>query len=142
MLERILHSRAMPKLIDGNTHALLDALTMSGFFMLAGVFWGRHNRAAATALVNGIAVMGVSMFTNYPGGQRKSGPISFEDHGKGDIMQAGMAAGMPTLLGFGSEAASIPFRMQGILESLVIGMTDWEAGRAAIEAEPPEDLAA
>lgn len=140
MMERILHSRALPKLIDGNTHALLDALTVSGFFMLAGLFWGRHNRAAATALVNGIAVMGVSMFTNYPGGQR--GPISFEDHGKADIMQAGMAAGMPNMLGFSSDAASIPFRMQAVVESLVIGMTDWEAGRAQYAAESPEDLAA
>jgi hypothetical protein len=140
MLERILHSRALPKLIDGNTHALLDALTVSGFFMLAGLLWGRHNRAAATALVNGIAVMGVSMFTDYPGGQR--GPISFEQHGKADIMQAGMAAGMPTLLGFGSDSASIPFRMQAIVESLVIGMTDWEAGRAAQIGQSPEDIAA
>jgi hypothetical protein len=136
MLDRILHSRALPKVIDGNTHALLDALTVSGFFMLAGLFWGTHKRAAATAVVNGLAVMGVSMFTDYPGGQR--GPISFEDHGKADIMQAGMAAGMPTLLGFGSGAAAIPFRMQAIVESLVIGMTDWEAAYAADAEEVPE----
>ena len=139
MLERILRSRALPKLIDGNTHALLDALTVSGFFMLAGLFWGRHNRAAATALINGVAVMGVSMFTDYPGGQR--GPISFETHGKVDIMQAGMAAGLPTLLGFGSEAAAAPFRMQAVVESFVIGMTDWEAGRVA-ESRDIENLAA
>jgi hypothetical protein len=139
MLERILRSRALPKLIDGNTHALLDALTVSGFFMLAGHFWGRHNRAAATALINGVAVMGVSMFTDYPGGQR--GPISFETHGKVDIMQAGMAAGLPTLLGFGSEAAAAPFRMQAVVESFVIGMTDWEAGRVA-ESSDIENLAA
>src|SRR3954462_9107898 len=110
MLDRILRSRVLPKLIDGNTHALLDALTVSGFFMLAGLFWGSHKRAATTALVNGVAVMGVSLFTDYPGGQR--GPISFEDHGKADIMQAGMSAAMPAMLGFGSEAAAIPFRMQ------------------------------
>jgi hypothetical protein len=76
------------------------------------------------------------MFTDYPGGQR--GPISFEDHGKADIMQAGMAAGMPTLLGFGSGAAAIPFRMQAIVESLVVGMTDWEAAYAADAEEVPE----
>jgi hypothetical protein len=136
MLDRILHSRALPKVIDGNTHALLDALTVSGFFMLAGLFWGTHKRAAATAVVNGLAVMGVSMFTDYPGGQR--GPISFEDHGKADIMQAGMAAGLPTLLGYGSEPSAIPFRMQAIVESLVIGMTDWEAAYAADAEEVPE----
>ena len=139
MLERILHARALPKLIDGNTHALLDALTTSTFFMLAGLLWGRHNRAAATALVNGVAVMGVSMFTNYPGGQR--GPIDFETHGKADIMQAGMAAGMPAALGFGSDIAAIPFRMQAVVEALVIGMTDWEAGRAA-ELSEYHDVAA
>jgi hypothetical protein len=140
MLERILRSRALPKLIDGNTHALLDALTVSGFFMLAGLFWGAHKRAAATALVNGIAVMGVSMFTDYPGGQR--GPVSFIDHGKADIMQAGMAAGMPALLGFGSEAAAAPFRMQAIVESLVIGMTDWEAGAVARTEELIDSMVA
>jgi hypothetical protein len=140
MLDRILRSRALPKLIDGNTHALLDALTVSGFFMLAGLFWGRHKRAAATALINGIAVMGVSAFTDYPGGQR--GPITFEDHGKADIMQAAMAAGMPTLLGFGSDAAAIPLRMQAIVESFVIGMTDWEAGVAANAEELADSLVA
>jgi hypothetical protein len=136
MLDRILRSRALPKLIDGNTHASLDALTVSGFFMLAGLFWGRHKRAAATALINGIAVMGVSAFTDYPGGQQ--GAITFEDHGKADILQAGMATAMPTLLGFGSDAAAIPFRMQAIVESLVIGMTDWEAASAADAEEVPE----
>ncbi len=141
MLERILHSRVLPKVIDGRTHAFLDAATTSAFFLLASFFWGRHRRAAATALINGLAVMGVSMLTNYPGGQ--DGPISFETHGKVDIAQAGMAAGMPLLLGFGDSAASIPFRMQAIVESLVIGMTDWEAGHAAeAREESSSDLAA
>jgi hypothetical protein len=57
-------------------------------------------------------------------------------------MQAGMAAGMPTILGFGSSAAAIPFRMQAIVESFVIGMTDWEAAYAADAEEVSEYLVA
>lgn len=140
MLERLLYSRLLPKIIDGRTHAVLDALTTGAFLMMAGYFWGRHNRAAATALVNGMAVLGVSMLTNYPGGQ--TGPISFETHGKADIMQAGMAAGMPKLLGFADQPAAIPFRMQPVVESMVVGMTDWEAGRVARAGVTPIDRAA
>lgn len=141
MFDRILHNRVLPKVIDGRTHAVLDALTTSTFFMLASFFWGRNRRAATTALINGLAVMGVSMFTNYPGGQR--GPISFETHGKIDVMQAGMAAGMPLLLGFGGTAAAAPFRMQAIIESILVGMTDWDAGRTAdMERDLTTDLAA
>lgn len=140
MLERILYNRALPKIIDGRTHAALDALTTAAFFMLAGYFWGRHRRAAATALINGMSVMGVSMLTNYPGGQ--SGPISFETHGKADVMQTGMAAGVPAILGFGDQAAAIPFRMQAVIESIVVGVTDWEAARALGGVVTPIDRAA
>lgn len=135
-LDRVLdRTQRLPKAVDPATHSVLDYLTTSYFFVLAGIFWGRNNRAAAAALINGGMVLGLSMLTDYPGGLKK---ISFRNHGKGDIMQALTAAGLPSLLGFGSEGAALPFRLQALNEALVIAVTDFDsekAHRQALEAE-------
>jgi hypothetical protein len=116
-----------PRVIDRRTHAVLDYLTTSYFLLLAAYFWDSNKRAAAVAVINGGAVLGASMFTDYPGALSRR--IPFETHGKIDMMQATMAAGLPTLLGFGDDAAALPFRMQAGNEALVIMATDWQ-GRA------------
>jgi hypothetical protein len=96
ILDRVLdQTQKLRKTIDPGTHAVLDYLTVSYFMVLAGVFWGRNNRAAAGALINGGMVLGLSMLTDYPGGLKK---LSFRTHGKGDIMQALTAAGIPNVL--------------------------------------------
>lgn len=125
LIRTLLHTEATPRVWDRRTHAALDYLTTAYFFTLAGVFWGRHNRAAATALINGCAVLGLSMFTDYPGALRKL--ISFETHGKVDLLQASMAGGLPFLLGFAHEAAAVPFQLQVGNELAVVLTTDWEA---------------
>ena len=111
--------------LQRRTHAALDYLTTSYFFILAAYFWGSNKRAAATALINGTAVLGVSMFTDYPGALVRK--IPFETHGKIDMMQASMAAGLPVLLGFATDAAAAPFEMQAMNEATVIMATDWES---------------
>lgn len=113
-----------PRVIDRRTHAALDYLTTGYFLILAAYFWDSNKRAAATALINGGAVLSVSMFTDYPGALVRK--IPFETHGKIDMMQAAMATGLPTLLGFGDDAAALPFRMQAGNEALVIMATDWQ----------------
>lgn len=113
-----------PRVIDRRTHAVLDYLTVGYFMILAGYFWDSNKRAAATALINGGAVLGVSMFTDYPGALARK--IPFETHGKIDMMQAGMAAGLPLLLGFASDSAALPFKLQAGNEAVVIMATDWE----------------
>ncbi|HEU5451625.1 MAG TPA: hypothetical protein VFU76_06550 [Terriglobales bacterium] len=124
-LDRVLDSsRRFPKLVDPRTHAALDYLTISAFFVMAGAFWGRNKRAAATALVNGGMVLGVSLLTDYDGDGKR--PISLRTHGKLDLGQMLTAAGMPSLLGFGSESAALPFRLQAMNEALVVGITDWD----------------
>ena len=139
-LDRILdQTQRLPKSVDPATHSVLDYLTTSYFFVMAGLFWGRNNRAAAAALINGGMVLGLSMLTDYPGGLKK---ISFRDHGKGDIMQALTAAGLPTVLGFGNEAAALPFRLQALNEALVIGVTDFDSARAHEQARHAEEEAA
>ena len=134
--DRILdRTQQMPKFVDPATHSVLDYLTTSYFFVLAGVYWGRNHRAAAAALINGGMVLGLSMLTDYPGGLKK---IAFRDHGKADMMQALTATGLPSILGFGNEGAALPFRMQALNEAIVIAATDFDSERAhqqALESE-------
>ena len=125
LLNFFLRGGEAPRVIDRRTHAVLDYLTTGYFLILAAYFWDSNKRAAATALINGGAVLGVSMFTDYPGAIARK--IPFETHGKIDMMQAGMAAGLPLLLGFGSDAAAIPFHMQALNEAVVVKATDWES---------------
>ncbi|HYE23599.1 MAG TPA: hypothetical protein VEG32_00240 [Clostridia bacterium] len=125
LFEILLHSRRTDRVIDKRTHAALDYLVTGYFFCLAGMFWGRHRRAAFTALTNAMAVMGTSMFTDYPGSLRRS--IPFETHGKVDVIQAAMAMGMPALLGFSTSPAAVPFHLQAGNELLVVSATDWES---------------
>ncbi len=128
IFDRVLdQTQKLPKTVDPATHSVLDYLTVSYFMLLAGMFWGRNNRAAAGALINGGMVLGLSMLTDYPGGLKK---ISFRNHGKGDILQALTAAGIPNVLGFSNEAAAVPFRLQALNESIVVCATDYNSETA------------
>jgi hypothetical protein len=129
LIRFFLRGGVTPRVIDRRTHAALDYLTTSYFLILAAYFWNSNKRAAATALINGGAVLGVSMFTDYPGALSRR--IPFETHGKIDLMQAGMAAGLPRLLGFSSDAAALPFKAQAMNEGLVVMATDWESSDEA-----------
>ncbi len=124
MLDRLLRlTRRFPKPIDPDTHAALDYLTVSAFFLAAGMGWNGNKRASVAALINGGFVLGYSMFTDYAGSLRKK--IDFPTHGKLDIIQAAMALTMPTLMGFGGTKAATFFRGQALNEANVIGITDW-----------------
>src|SRR4051794_19539267 len=125
LINFFLRGGVTPRVIDRRTHAVLDYLTTGYFMILAAYFWDSNKRAAATALINGGAVLGVSMFTDYPGALSRK--IPFETHGKIDMMQAGMAAGLPLLLGFSTSAAALPFKAQAMNEVAVVMATDWES---------------
>jgi hypothetical protein len=112
------------KVIDRNTHAVLDYLTASYFLLAGGLLWNRTRRAGIAAAINGFFVLGMSLFTDYSGSAR--GLISFRTHGKLDVLQAAMAASMPTVMGFADSASSVLFRGQALNEALVITLTDWE----------------
>ena len=114
----------IPKAIDPDTHAVLDYLTISAFFLGAGAAWSGNKRASIAALINGFMVLGVSMFTDYSGSAAML--IPFETHGKLDTLQMAMAATMPTLMGFGDTKAAALFRMQALNEAMVISLTDWK----------------
>lgn len=125
LVRTLMHGRALPRVFDPKTHEVLDWLVTGYFLILAGSFWGSHRRAAATALINAGAVAGLMALTDYDGDGRK--PVSFETHGKVDLVQAGTASGLPVLLGFGGDAASMPFQAQALNEIVVVSATDWEA---------------
>ncbi|HEY3927542.1 MAG TPA: hypothetical protein VGL89_04135 [Candidatus Koribacter sp.] len=124
----------LPKKINRREHAVLDYLVTAGYLLMAAGYWGRHKRAAFTALVNAGMVLGVTLNTNYEGGIN---PVfSFKGHGEMDLLQAGTAAFLPFLLGFGHEAAALPFQIQAASELAVVNMTDWEReNTAGIEVE-------
>lgn len=135
LLKFLLYSNRNVRVIKPGTHAVLDYVTAGYFFALTGYFWGRHRRAAVTAMINGIEVLGLSLFTDYPGGVKRV--IPFETHGKIDLVQAATAAGLPLLLGFANDSEAMFFEGQCGNELLVVSLTDWESG--TMEKEKAEE---
>jgi hypothetical protein len=126
-----------PKPINPTAHAWLDYIT-AGTYLAAAGFFARRNKAAATAAaIHGMAVLGASLFTNYPGGIRNV--ISFHTHRTIDVGQMAAAAAMPFAMGFADEPEAKLFFGQAINEAAVIALTDWDAegkkGREATDFE-------
>jgi hypothetical protein len=113
------------KPIGPGMHAVLDYGTAAGFFGLAVALRNRDERASRLAWINGASVLLLAMFTDYPGGLFRR--IAFKTHRTMDMIQAGMSAAGPALLGFGGEPEARPFYVQTAVEATVIGTTDWDA---------------
>jgi hypothetical protein len=125
MFDRLFQlTRNVPKVFDPKTHEALDHFTTATFMLIGAAFWGRHRRASAVALINGAFVLGLTLLTDYDGDGKR--PISFRQHGELDVVQAAMAAGLPTVMGFGNSWAALPFRLQAANEMLVVSVTDFE----------------
>jgi hypothetical protein len=115
-------SNRLPKVISPKSHAIIDYATAGGFFLMTGLMWKRHKRAAIAALACGINEVTTSMITDYPGGV--AGVISLPTHLKIDSGFAGVVTSLPNLLGFTGEWPSIYFRSQGMAMAAIAGMTD------------------
>lgn len=115
----------VPKVISPTSHGVIDYLVVAYYFIAAGACWKDNKRASVAALANGVAVLGVSMFTDYWGDGRQ--PISFETHGKVDVVQGLSAAAAPIILGFVDEPAASIFFGQAASEAGVLAMTDFTA---------------
>jgi hypothetical protein len=115
---------AIPKPINPTVHAVLDYATAAYFFGVSAGLWRRNLAGGIGALVNGAAVLGLSLMTDYPGGVWKR--ISFPTHGKVDAVQAAMAAAVPVTGGFADEGDAWFFFGQAMNEAGVIAMTDWQ----------------
>lgn len=116
----------VPKVIDPGMHAILDYATAGAFMAMGFGLLKKNRRAANLAFVNGMAVLGLSLMTDYPGGVFRT--ISFKTHGMIDMMQAGMTAFGPALLGFAREPEAQMFHAQAAVEAAVVAATDWNAG--------------
>jgi hypothetical protein len=115
----------VPKVIDPKSHAVLDYL-VTGTFLAAGfMFRGRHPRASKLAFANAAAVMGATLFCDYPGGVWPL--FSFRTHAWLDAVQAAMAGAGPALLGFASDPEAQFFHGQAVSEVGVVAATDFEA---------------
>lgn len=133
-------TRNVPKVFDPKTHAVLDHLTTGTFFLMGAAYWGRHRRASAVALINGFFVLGLTLLTDYDGDGKR--PISFRQHGELDVVQAAMAAGLPTVMGFGNSWAALPFRLQAGNEMMVVSVTDFERQGTIADERGAERVAA
>lgn len=122
-IERL--TSGVPKVIDPKTHAMLDYM-VAGTFLTAGfALRGRNARASGLAFANAAAVLGATLFCDYPGGIWRL--FSFRTHGILDAVQAAMAGAGPAVLGFASEPEAQLFHGQAVSEIGVIAATDFSA---------------
>ena len=118
----------VPRKIGPAQHAMLDYGVALTFFSLAAKYWGRHRPASTLAIINGAMVLGMSLFTDYPGGVWRR--ISFPMHGALDVVQAATAGLGPVLMGFARDDEARAFYGQALSEVGVIAATDWHAQTA------------
>jgi hypothetical protein len=118
-------SNKAPKIISPKTHAIIDyAVVAGGFFLIGGLAWRRHKRAAISSIILGAAEVGVAMITDFPGGVAPL--ISFPTHLKLDAGLSAVTATMPNLMGFTDQWPSTFFRVHGAAMAAVGGMTQPE----------------
>ena len=130
-LESVVDRISVPgvgKSIRPGQHAMLDYGVAFTFFSLAAKYWRSHRPAATLAIINGAMVLGVSVFTDYPGGLWRK--ISFPMHGALDVVQAGVAGLGPVVMGFAGDPEAKTFYGQALSEVGVIAATDWHAQAA------------
>jgi hypothetical protein len=114
-----------PSTISPAQHAVLDYGVVATYFSLGFKLLNQNRAAATLAFLNAGMVLGMSVMTDYPGGLFRT--LSFRAHRTGDILQAGLAALGPVLLGFAGEPEAKYFYGQAVSEVGVIAATDWDA---------------
>ena len=119
----------VPKVIDPAKHAVLDYGVAATFFAIGASMVNRHRGAATLAFINGAMVLGMSLFTDYPGGIWRK--IPFPVHGALDMVQAAVAGLGPVVMGFADDPEATAFYGQALSEVGVIAATDWHAQAAA-----------
>src|ERR1041385_2909840 len=115
---------ALTRTISPTQHAFLDYGVAATFLSLGFKYRGRNRAASTLAFISGGMVLGMSLFTDYPGGVWRR--ISFKTHRTLDVVQAALSAIGPTVLGFGDEPEAKTFRSQAASEAGVILRTDWD----------------
>lgn len=116
------------KIINPAAHAVLDYAAAATFIGMGFGLRRRNPQAARCAFMNGAAVLGLSLLTDYPGGVLKA--ISFQTHGVLDTIQAGLTALGPALMGFDRTPEARLFYAQAGAEGAIVAATDWQPATA------------
>ena len=116
---------ALSKTISPAQHAVLDYGVAATFFTMGMRYRRRNTAASALAFINGAMVLGMSLFTAYPGGVWRK--ISFKTHGTLDVVQGALAGFGPILFGFADAPEARAFYAQAASEAGVIATTDWNS---------------
>ena len=128
--------KKLPKVIDARTHGIID-YCHAAFFIGMAIYCARRDRRAATAaLATGAFILVESLLTDYPLGAAKMLP--FEVHGRMDGAFAASSFMVPKWFGFSDTPAAQVFRVNGVVESAVVGLTDWNSEHARGEERPLE----
>lgn len=121
----------LPKVISPETHGIIDYCHAAFFATMACVLWKKNRRAAVAAASTSGLVLVQSLLTDYKWGVRKL--IPFEVHGQMDGAFAAASLGIPKAFGFEGTGAATVFHVNAFVESTVVGLTDWNNGRARAE---------
>lgn len=118
-----------PKAVSPRTHSILDYATAAVFMAAGAFFWRRNRRAAVASFVNGGAIAGVALLTDYSGDG--SNAISYRVHGKIEAGFPVLTAGLPNLLGFAEEPEAQFFKAAAITQATIAGLTDYGSASAS-----------
>lgn len=122
----------MPKPISATVHGFIDYSHAAFFLGMAMVCRKKNPRAALAALFTGSFVLVQSLLTDYPLGAKPV--LSFNAHGKIDAAFAASSALMPEVYGFSGTNAATVFRLNSVVESTVVALTDWDSTKARVES--------
>jgi hypothetical protein len=118
-------TRSVPKVISPGMHAVADYTTVATLAALGSRLRYTNPPASTFAYANAGLVAMMSLMTDYPGGIARG--ISFRTHGMMDVVQAGLMALAPALLGFSGTPEAKLFYGQAALEMGIVSATDWDA---------------
>ena len=121
----------LPKVISPTTHGIIDYCHAAFFAGMAVVCWKKHERAAIAAAGTSALVLLESLLTDYKPGVKRMLPFSV--HGRIDSSFAVISMAIPRTFGFEGTSQARVFKINALVEAVVVGLTDWNDDRARAE---------
>ena len=121
----------LPKIISPTVHGVIDYSHAAFFAGMAAVCWKRNKPAALAAAVTSALVLTESLLTDYKLGVKRV--IPFSVHGQLDGGFSAISLAIPKLFGFAETKAAKVFQINALVETAVVGLTDWSDERARAE---------
>ncbi len=122
----------LPKIISPTTHGIIDYCHAAFFAGMALVCWKRNRPAALAAATTSAMVLTESLLTDYKLGVKRV--IPFSVHGQLDGGFSAVSLAIPKLFGFADTTAAKVFQVNALVETAVVGLTDWSDERARAES--------